>query len=499
MKIVFLSISLLLATLAHAQLRLPRYFSDHAVLQRDQPVVLWGWSVPGDKLSVTMADVTHTTTTNRDSIWRVTLSAKPAGGPYDIVIKGATEKITIKDIYFGDVFFCSGQSNMVFTMNKEEHSVEEKENFPLIRQFHVYRNTQPWPQKDVGRAEWMISDEKMRKRFSAVAYYFAKEIYKEKKIPVGIILSAYGGSPIEPFMSKEALKDFPEAHSKADKITPEFIRKTQEENDRLLAANPGIKEPKGFVNIKNRYPTMIYNGMIAPFFFYPVKGVLWYQGETNTFIPQCYDYEAKLYHLVRSWRRSWKDEQLPFYIVQLPNYGEQVDVPKSSAWTFVQEAQFKVSQRMRHVHTIVTQDVGDPSDIHPTNKRDVGKRIAAQVLKQTYGDTKRIAQGPTVVKVDIRSDTIELHFANIGSGLEAKGGGKNLYGFALAGKDDKFYRATAELRGDRVVVYSEQVGEPLYIRYAFESNPAKINFYNKEGFPAVPFRTDELKDATTRK
>jgi len=299
-------------------------------------------------------------------------------------------------------------------------------------------------------------------------------------------------------MSKEALSDFPEARGKADKITPEFIQKTQKENDRLLATHPGIKEPKGFVNIKNRYPTMIYNGMIAPFFSYPVKGILWYQGENNAFVPQCYDYEAQLYHLIRSWRRSWKNEQLPFYIVQLANFGKQVDTPKSSAWTFVQEAQFKVSQHLENVHTVVTQDIGNPSDIHPTNKLDVGKRLAAQVLKYTYGDTKRIAQGPTLTTMDIQSDTVELSFDNTGSGLKAKGGGKSLYGFALAGKDHRFYRADAELRGDKVVVYSEQVGEPLYVRYAFESSPARINLYNKEGFPAVPFRTDELKDATTR-
>lgn len=483
---------------AQAQLRLPHYFSDHAVLQRDQPVVFWGWSTPGDEVTVTVKGKDYVAKANVDSIWQVRLPAEPAGGPYNIKVDGVAESIMIDDIYFGDVYFCSGQSNMAFLMSNELYNRDEKEEFPLIRQLFVYRKTAVTPQKDVSNAEWKVTERSNFRRLSAVAYYFAKSIYQQEEIPIGIIHSSWGGSPIETFMSPASLTDFEEATGKVEKITPEFIENTRKANEQLLKENPGVSNPKGFVNIENRYPTMVYNGMIVPFFSYPVKGVVWYQGETNAFVPLCYDYEAMLTNLITSWRESWKDEELPFFIVQLANYGKMIDKPESSAWSVVQEAQFNVSKQMENVGMAVINDIGDPSDIHPRNKRDVGMRLAEQALQMIYGHTKKVVQGPVLKEAVVRDNLFELSFENIGSGLIAKDGGKELYAFALAGEDNEFYRATAEIKGNKVIVYSKEVPKPVHVRYAFESSPEKINFYNKEGFPAVPFRTDQLKDAKKR-
>ncbi|NGF55718.1 sialate O-acetylesterase [Parapedobacter sp. SGR-10] len=483
---------------AHAQLRLPHYFSNHAVLQRDHPIVLWGWSKPGEEVSVTMAGKDYLAKADTDSIWQVQLPATSAGGPYEIKVSGEAESITVNDIYFGDVYFCSGQSNMAFLMRNEQYNQEEKEPLPLVRQLFVYRKTAISPQKEVSRAEWKMTEASNFNRLSAVAHYFAKSIHQQEGIPIGIIHSSWGGAPIETFMSALSLKDFEEATAKVEKITPEFITSTRKSNEQLRKANPGVRNPKGFVNIDNRYPTMVYNGMINPFFAYPVKGVIWYQGEANSVVPLCYDYEAMLTGLITSWRKSWKDEELPFFVVQLANYGKIIDEPESSGWAMVQEAQYNVSKRMKRVSTVVINDLGEPLDIHPRNKRDVGKRLAASALSMIYGHENKTVEGPVLDKAVVKGNMFELSFKNVGSGLVAKDGGDELYAFALAGEDNIFYRATATLNGNKVVVHSKDVPQPVHVRYAFESSPEKINFYNNEGFPAVPFRTDQLKDAKKR-
>lgn len=489
---------LIVASVCQAQLRLPKYFSDYAVLQRDQPVKLWGWSNPEDNISVFFGGEKYMTRAESDSIWRVSIPAKSAGGPYEIKVSNGKDNLVIKDIYFGDVFFCSGQSNMVFTMNKEVHRRDENGNHPFIRQLDVKRATAISPQNDVPQAKWLVSNEENLDYFSAVAYYFSKNINLKEKVPVGIILSAYGGSPIETFMSPKSLEEFPVANEKVVKITPKYIKEIGNKNQTILEANPRVKNPKGYVDIQNRYPTMVYNGMIAPFFLYPIKGVLWYQGEANTVLPLCFDYEKMLGNLIGSWRDSWNNRKLPFFIVQLPSYGKTNEMPVSSGWTIVQEAQYNTAKKTDNVGLVVINDLGEEKNIHPANKVVVGNRLASIAFKTIYGYSNSIAEGPEMYNVEIKDGGVEISFKNIGSGLVSKGQGKMLCGFAIAGKDNKFYRAKAEIRDNKVWCYSKKVTNPIHVRYAFESNPECVNFFNKEGFPAVPFRTDRLEDALKR-
>jgi sialate O-acetylesterase len=276
-------------------------------------------------------------------------------------------------------------------------------------------------------------------------------------------------------------------------LSPEFMEATLLKNKQLVESS-GNPSPKGFVNLRNGYPTLVYNAMVAPFFNFPVKGVLWYQGEANSDIPTCFEYEKLLTSMITSWRASWKKPDLPFIVVQLANYNQKVSkVTPISGWAVLQEAQYHVSQALNDVGIVVTNDIGNPVDAHPTNKQDVGKRSAAVALNKFYGYRSLVANGPSLRNAEISKDKIILSFDGIGGGLIAKNGGDQLNGFLIAGEDQQFYEATARISGDKVVVYHKEILSPKFVRYAFKDNPPPVNFYNKNGFPTVPFRTDTVK------
>jgi sialate O-acetylesterase len=480
---------------ADAQLRLPNYFADNMVLQRNANVKVWGWGKPQQEVTVNFVGKTYRLTVGADSLWQLQFPKVKAGGPYVLHITSENVKIDIRQIYFGDVWFCSGQSNMSFRVDQaKNYDIEVNDaEYPLIRHYGVPLHTALTPQKNVGKSSWTVADAKTIGKFSAVAWFFAKEVYKKNKIPIGIIHSSWGGTPIEAFMSAADLQAFPAAKKKIEVLSAHFIDSVEAQNKKLIEAS-GTPTPKGFVNIKNGYPTLVYNAMVAPFFTYPVKGVLWYQGEANSDLPVCFNYESMLTTMINSWRASWKEDKLPFLLVQLANYKQKVRVVSPlSGWAVTQEAQFKVSQSLKNIGIAITNDIGNPDDAHPTNKQDVGKRLAAVAFREVYGDKKVIANGPTFNAVTIRQDTLILTFKNVGGGLFAKNGGDLLNAFSVAGTDNKFHKAIAKICGDKVIVYSNEVLNPINVRYAFESNPPEVNFYNKEGFPAPPFRTDSLK------
>jgi len=289
---------------------------------------------------------------------------------------------------------------------------------------------------------------------------------------------------------------------KIDQITPGFIQRTKDRNkqiiDSLSLANPGKKLSADFIrmyttNAENGYPSMVYNGMIAPFFATKLKGVVWYQGEANTSLSNSRLYEKMLSSLISSWRAGWEEEKLPFLVVQLPNFGTASEKPEASGWNIVQEAQAKVATKFENVGLVVTNDLGDPLDIHYKDKGPVGKRLALIAQKIAYNDQHAIVQGPMLQSFRRVNHTIELQFYNFQDGDLPNG--KSLSSFAIAGADSVFYRASAIVQGSKVIVSATQVQLPVNVRYAFENNPGKIDFYNRAGLPAAPFRTDELNDA----
>jgi sialate O-acetylesterase len=496
MKLFIAFVLMLIAFHTNAQLKLPNYFADNMILQRDVKVKIWGWGKPQQEVTVKFVGKTHHLTVGNDSLWHIQFPKAKAGGPYVLSVASKNEEISVKQIYFGDVWFCSGQSNMSFRVDQaKEYDIEINDaEYPFIRHFGVPLHTAITSQKDVGKSLWTVANAKTIGKFSAVAWFFAKQVYKKNKVPIGIIHSSWGGTPIEAFMSAADLQAFPAAKKKIEVLSAHFIDSVEAQNKKLIEASC-TPTPKGFVNIKNGYPTLVYNAMVAPFFTYTVKGVLWYQGEANSDLPVCFNYESMLTTMINSWRASWKDDKLPFLLVQLANYKQKVRVVSPlSGWAVTQEAQFKVSQSLKNVGIAITNDIGNPNDAHPTNKQDVGKRLASVAFREVYGDKKVVANGPTFNAVTIRKDTLTLTFTNIGGGLCVKNGGDLLNAFSVAGADNKFHKAIAKICGDKVIVYSNEVINPINVRYAFESNPPEVNFYNKEGFPAPPFRTDHLKN-----
>ncbi|MEJ7557462.1 MAG: sialate O-acetylesterase [Pedobacter sp.] len=489
MILIFLSLD------TTAQLRIPNIFTDEMILQRDKEVNIWGWAKPGIEVEVQLGKASYRATVKEDSTWSVVIPFHRAGGPYLLTVNSSGEQIKLKDIYFGDIWFCSGQSNMSFQVaqaNYYEAELKDAE-YPLIRELGLALESTLYPKHDIKETSWKKASAGTIGKFSAVAWFFAKELYHKTKVPIGIIHSSWGGTPIEAFMDDKTLQVFPAAKKKMDLLSPEFIKATQLKNIQLVESS-GNPNPKGFINIRNGYPTLVYNAMVAPFFNFPVKGVLWYQGEANSDIPACFQYEKLLTGMITSWRTSWKEPDLPFVVVQLANYRQKVStVSPISGWAVLQEAQYQVSQTLKNVGIVITNDIGNPFDAHPKNKQDVGKRSAAVALNKFYGYKSLVASGPSLRNAEILKDKMILSFDGIGSGLTAKGGGDLLNGFLIAGEDQQFYEATARISGDQVVVFHKDILSPTFVRYAFKDNPPAVNFYNKNGFPAVPFRTDTEK------
>ena len=460
---LFIGLVLILTTSsAQSQLRLPNYYGDHMVLQRGEKIKLWGWAKPGQEVTLTLDQRSYRANVGTDSTWSVALPEFKAGGPWVISVNAGEEQVNFKDVYFGDVWFCSGQSNMSFRVDQARDFDKELKDadYPLIRELGVGLDTSLDPQRNIKKGIWKSAGEKTISGFSAVAWFFAKELYKKNKIPVGIIHSSWGGTPIEAFMTGE---------------------------------NPPHKIISA-TKAKNLQPGLVYNAMVNPLFKFAVKGVLWYQGEANSHLPVCFEYERLLKTMIESWRRSWNKEDLPFLLVQLANYSQKNTSPgKISGWAVLQEAQHKVSDAMKNVGMVVINDLGNPTDSHPTNKQDVGKRLAAVAFHDVYGEKKMVAYGPSLKVIKSENGKLNLAFKDAGGGIVAKSGGIRLNGFSVAGDDLQYREAIAEIFDNHVIVYSPDVPKPVYVRYAFTDNPPPVNFYNKEGFPAVPFRTDNLR------
>lgn len=637
-RLVFCAAALTTAAPVYAAVRLPRLISDGMVLQRGTAVPVWGWADKGEAVTLSFQGKTYRATAGQDGKWQVQLPALKPGGPFTMTIK-ASNQLDLKDILVGDVWLCSGQSNMELPMarvrDKYPDVVAQATN-PQIRQFDApTRYSNRGPQNDLPSGRWTAADPKSVLQFTAVGYFFAKELHAKYKVPIGLIRAAVGGSPAEAWLSADALKSFPNYEKRAQQIkdslyvagvqqqerardaawyrnvrqqdqgsakgqTPWYLptadasgwqpmripgywadqglgpvngvvwlrreievpasmvgqparlelgtivdadsvylngqfvgttgyqyppRKydlpttvlkpgknllvvrvinsagrggfTPEKTYELQAAGQkvdlrgewqmrlGMKsEPLAGPTFWQWQPGVLYNGMVTPLAPYAVKGVIWYQGESNTKAPK--EYLPLMTSLITDWRRTWQQPNLPFLYVQLANFMAVKPQPTESSWAELREQQRR-TLAVPHTGMAVAIDLGEWNDIHPLDKASVGHRLALQAEREAYGE-KIEASGPLYQSMKVSGNKVTLSFTGLGGGLVAKGGGE-LKQFAIAGADQQWQWAQARIEGDKVVVWSEQVPNPVAVRYAWADNPEGANLYNKAGLPASPFRT----------
>ncbi|MDR2424708.1 MAG: beta galactosidase jelly roll domain-containing protein [Prevotellaceae bacterium] len=629
-KFGLLIMVLCLLNAVQAKVKVPEYVSDNMMVQRDAPVKIWGWANKGETVIVSLNGQIQKAKTGTTGVWQVSLNAVPVGGPYEMTIKGKDSEIVVKNILSGDIWVCSGQSNMEMSIDGSRGKVKNSDaeiaasDYPKIRLLTVVRNKSHIPLQDTKMSGWQECSPKVNAEFSAVAYFFGREIHKQTGIPVGLINTSWGGTNVETWTSLPVMKTLPEYRQKTEAMElPEFAGRMSIGN--VLAKDPGFVEewykdgkkiknaektnvPQqfnhqgifwyrkefvltaeqaknpitlhlgaiddhdltylngkkigetnkwdaereykvetgmkqgvnelmvcvvnpvgagGFVSETNKifcatssgniplagewfycrtsdigkevgpndYPSLLYNAMIAPLISYPVKGFIWYQGESNA--GMAYRYRTLFKNLINDWRSAWKQGDLPFYFVQLAAFMQPVAEPGEDAWAELREAQH-LTLSLPNTGEAIAIDIGEANDIHPRNKQDVGYRLALNALAKDYG--KKIEySGPEYVSMKIDGNRIVLTFKHTADGLTVRNKYGYLQGFTIAGADKKFVWAPAYIEGNTVVVSSDKVKSPVAVRYAWAINPDDANLYNSAGLPASPFRTDDWEISTQKK
>ena len=497
------------ATPALADVRLSPLFSDHMVLQQGAPVPIWGNAEPGEQVTVTVGDAKATATADAGGKWTVRIGPLPAGGPLELSISGRN-RITIRDVLVGEVWVCSGQSNMEWSVNASGNPEQERAaaNYPAIRMFTVKKSVVSKPTQSL-EGSWAVCSPATVGNFSAVGYYFGRELHKSLNVPVGLIHTSWGGTPAESWTERSALEEDSDLRpilqrweQQLEKFKQELpqqaataVEKWKAEAERADAAGRPIP-PLNLPDPRSSpwRPSGLYNAMIAPLLPYGIKGAIWYQGESNA--GRAYQYRKLLPAMIGTWRKAWGQGDFPFYIVSLANFRPQSPEPGDSDWAELREAQTLTSMAVPNSGQAITIDIGEANDIHPKNKQDVGRRLALVALAKTYGQNIRFS-GPVYDAMKVEGGSVRLTFKHTHGGLVARGAdAPTLKGFAVAGEDRKWHWADARIDADNtVVVRSDKVPRPVAVRYAWANNPA-CNLYNHAGLPAVPFRTDDWKGVT---
>jgi sialate O-acetylesterase len=478
------------------------------VLQRGVKVPIWGWAEPGEEITVSAGwlSMRWIVTADRDGKWRFEMSPPKAGGPHEMTIRGKNT-VTIKNILVGEVWVCSGQSNMQMAVKQSANAEQETAaaNYPNIRLFTVQRKVADQPQSDcVG--SWQACTPETVADFSAVAYFFGRELHKELDVPIGLIHTSWGGTPAEAWTKREVLEaeaDLAPIVQRYDDAVAKYPQAKQEYEQKLAEWKKAVEKAKAdgekpprrpgepFGPGHPHSPAGLYNAMIAPLIPYSIAGAIWYQGESNA--GRAYQYRKLFPAMITNWRTDWAQDEFAFLYVQLANFMAQKEEPAESTWAELREAQL-LTLALPNTGMAVIIDIGEANDIHPKNKQDVGKRLALWALAKTYGRNITYS-GPIYKSMQTEGNKIILHFNHVGGGLVVGGGGP-LKGFAVAGTDHKFVWADAQIDGNSVVVTSGKVAEPVAVRYAWADNPV-CNLYNKEGLPASPFRTDDWPGVTS--
>lgn len=509
------SIALVLsATSLFAEVQPNRLFSDGVVFQQGVEIPVWGTAAENEEVTVQFHKQTAKAVA-KDGKWMVRLKPETAGGPYELEIEG-TNEVIFKNAMVGEVWVCSGQSNMEWKMGALPNYKEEiqQANWPMLRMFTVSRKIAPRGPETVVSGSWVECSPETVPSFSAVGYFFGRDLHKNKGVAVGMICSAWGGTPAQSWTSLSGLEAEPELVGYVQEIQnklatfdqdaalyPDLQKKYQEEvklwnenpevkawteqaNQARAAGLPNPPQPQTPAQPKAPQPpggnqntaTVLYNGMIAPLLPYAIKGVIWYQGESNN--GKALEYQTLFPRMISDWRQKWGQGEFPFLFVQI--------APFNGMSPEIREAQLVSWKKTPSTAMVVTTDVGDAGNIHPKMKEPVGARLALAARALAYGE-KIEYSGPVYASHAVRGGKVILSFDHIGGGLVAKDG--PLKGFTIAGADAKFVPATSELQGDKVIVSSSEVANPVAVRYGWANVP-DVNLFNKEGLPATPFRTD---------
>jgi sialate O-acetylesterase len=490
-----------------AEVSLAPLFTDHAVLQRDKPVPVWGWAAPGERVSVAFAGRTCGAVADAAGRWVAmldALAANPAGA--DLLVSG-TNQVVVRDVVVGEVWLCSGQSNMEWPVSRADHAAEEiaAAKYPLVRHVKVARAVAATPAERAVIGGWEAATPQTVGAFTAVGYFFAREIHARLNgVPIGLIHSSWGGTPIESWLSptalasdprfaiagerwRDTLAGFPSANAAFEAASAEWKRGeavARAQGPAALQAwlkkHPVPRAPRGPGDPWT--PSGLFNGMINPLAPYGLRGFLWYQGENNTDRPL--EYAPLFATLIKTWRSHFGQADAPFFWVNLANFRSPVD-PTGVGYALVREAQTR-ALALPHTGQAVAIDIGNPTDIHPTNKQEVGRRLALLAQNRVYGLTKDDS-GPVFQAAVRQGAALRVTFTHVAGGLVAHG--KPVQSLEVAGADRVYKPASARIERDALMVSSPEVREPVAVRYAWNNAP-EANLFNGAGLPAVPFRSE---------
>ena len=528
-NIPLLSLVAMLPLGAMADVRPSVLFSDNMVIQRETQAPVWGAADPGEQVTVSASwGASASATAGQDGKWMLKLATPEAGGPHTLTIQG-NNTIEISNVLSGEVWFCSGQSNMDFSMqqlstsskrtrpefvpqagyiNQEINTAEDA----LLRQFTVTKQTSPLEPLERLEGEWFASTPQKNGNFSATAYFFGRELRQRLQVPVALIESAYGGTQVEPWMPAEMFDHDPEmADYYTDKVAevrpklenwdPVKVKQDYQTALEKWQANKQGRKPKMAADpaANKQFPSTLFNGMVHPVIPYAIKGVIWYQGESNA-KHNTLQYEANFRAMIRGWRARWGQGAFPVYFAQLANWKSPATEPvESDGWASVCDQQRR-TLGLKHTGMAVLHDTGEAGDIHPHNKMDVGKRLALWALKHDYDQPIAVWSGPLYKSHSIQGDQVVISFDSVGSGLmvghkpamgETEASDAPLKHFQICGADRQWFWAEATISGNNTVTVSHpEVPAPTVVRYAWARNAGTANLYNKEGLPASIFTTE---------
>jgi len=494
-----------------AEIKLPALFGDNMVLESNAKDPVWGTADPGEQVTVSIADQKATATTDGEGRWKVALGPLKPGGPFEMTVAGKNT-LTLHNVAVGEVWICSGQSNMEMAVGNSPRawggvmsSAQEiaAGNYPMIRHFAVKKAVAGQPQSDV-EGQWVVASPQTVGEFTAVGYFFGRGLHKALGVPIGLIHTSWGGTPAEAWTSRQTLAADPALASIVsdwEKKLADYPSRLEIYRRELDGWSRSAQQAEAEGKTAPRPPEFpddpqssswraggLFNGMIAPLNPYRIAGAIWYQGESNA--DRAYQYRKLFPTMIQDWRRAWGEGDFPFLFVQLASFED------SGTWPELREAQF-MAWSLPNAGMATAVDIGEPYDIHPKNKQEVGRRLALAAEAIAYGKDAVYA-GPIYGSMKTEGAAIRVTFKHVSGGLAAKRGAGSLKGFEIAGEDHKFVPAEARISGDTILVRSSQVPHPVAVRYAWADNP-ECSLYGKSGLPAYPFRTDDWPGVTEGK